>query len=86
MYSWAELIAEAMAEAGDPGPLVACTLTAEEAAVKFDAGYGSKNGKPFTAWTATRVYFPVDYDGAEAAGSAPRAPCDEATEHQGGGG
>jgi hypothetical protein len=86
MASWAELIAAAMAEASDPGPLIASTLTDEEAAVKFDASYGVKNGKPFTAWTAARVYFPLDYDGAEGVGSVPRDPCDEVTEHQGGGG
>jgi hypothetical protein len=53
--------------------------------VDFDAGYGSPHGPRFTAWTTQRVYFPVVYDGAEWVGSAPRNPCDEATEHVGGG-
>jgi hypothetical protein len=61
-----------------------CTLTAEELQVEFYGGYGGHNGKSFTAWTDARVYFPVVYDGAEWVGSAPRNPCDEATEHQGG--
>ncbi len=28
---------------------------------KFDEGFGSKEGAPFTVWTHKRVYFPVDY-------------------------
>ena len=39
---------------------------------------------PFTAWTETRVFFPIVYDGSEWCGSAPRHPCNEAMEHQGG--
>lgn len=49
----------------------------------FDPNWGEHNGAAFTAWTEHRVYFPVVYDGAEWAGSAPRNPCDEATGHQG---
>lgn len=64
------------------GPLVANTLSEDELDVEFDAGYGGANGKPFTAWSAARVYFPVVYDGSEWVGSAPRNPCDEATGHQ----
>ncbi len=64
--------------------LIASTLTEAQALVAFDNGFGGSNGSPFTAWTATRVLFPIVYDGSEWCGSAPRNPCDEACEHQGG--
>jgi len=90
---WRELIAESMLgkdwsdEPGrkhpvDPGPIIACTLSEAALDERFDAGFGAAEGKPFTAWTAARVYFPTEYDGAEGVGSAPRNPCDEATVHQ----
>lgn len=75
--------AEIAKEAGSE-PLIACTLTDEELDRPFDAGYGGSEGKPFTAWTETRVIFPAVYDGSEWAASAPRNPCEEATEHVGG--
>ena len=62
----------------------ACTLTESELDVEFDDGWGGSSGKPFTAWTADRVYFPAVYDGSEWASSAPRNPCGEAIEHVGG--
>ena len=37
-----------------------------------------QDGKPFTAWTERRVYFPAMYDGSVWVASAPRNPCDEA--------
>lgn len=52
---------------------------------QFDSGYGDPEGCSFTAWSDSRVYFPICYDGAEWCGSAPRNPCDTALEHQGGG-
>lgn len=52
----------------------------------FDGGLGGNEGFAFTLWTHKRVYFPVDYDGAEWAESVPRDPCDEMTQHIGGGG
>ena len=85
MTTWRKLIAEAMRNAEDPGPLVACTLTEEQLDAEFSSGFGAAEGKPFTAWTEKRVYFPAVYDGSEWAASAPRNPCDEATEHVGGG-
>lgn len=53
--------------------------------VEFDDGYGGTEGPAFTAWSQTRVYFPVVYDGAEWLESVPRDPCDEVTHHIGGG-
>lgn len=51
----------------------------------FDNGYGAEAGIPFTLWTKEYVYFPICYDGAEWAGSAPRNPNNEKLRHQGGG-
>ena len=65
-------------------PLIACTLSDEELDVEFDSGFGLPNGQPFTAWTETRVLFPICYDGAEWVGSVARDPSPESTEHQGG--
>ena len=58
------------------------TLLAGELGYETDTGY-FKIGDGSTAWTKTRVFFPVCYDGAEWVGSAPRNPSDEVTEHQG---
>jgi hypothetical protein len=52
--------------------------------VKFDNGFGCPEGPVFTAWTQTRVLFPVCYDGAESVSSVPRNPSDEETSHVGG--
>ena len=49
--------------------------------IEFDDGYGVAEGCWFTVWTAKRVYFPKEYDGAEGVRSAPRDPCDEAMRH-----
>ena len=69
--------------------IITCTLTQAELDVEFDAGYGGEEGAPFTAWTPTRVLFPVCYDGSEWVGSAPREPTAQALQnplrHQGGG-
>lgn len=83
--SWRQLISREMRNVEDPGPLIACTLTEEELDVVFYDGFGVAEGKPFTAWTERRVYFPAMYDGSVWVASVPRNPCDEATEHVGGG-
>jgi hypothetical protein len=63
----------------EPGDIEACLD------YDFDPGYGSTEGPSFTLWTAKRVYLPACYDGSEWVASVPRNPCDEATEHVGGG-
>lgn len=63
--------------------LVHCTLTDKEMHKEFDCGFGGAEGKSFTAWSKDYVYFPLEYDGAESVGRAPRNPCDVATGHQG---
>lgn len=83
--SWKESLYDERAAHGDDTPIICCTLSDEAMAKQFDAGYGGTNGEPFTAWSETRVYFPICYDGAEWVGSAPRNPCTESLRHQGGG-
>lgn len=76
MATWRKLIAN-----GDV--LIANTLTDEEMDAEFDNGWGVSEGKAFTAWSETMVYFPVVRDGAEWVGRVPRNPCDQATDHVG---
>ena len=85
MTTWMKELKDAFKQTGDDLNKMKCTLTPEELNRQFDDGYGSVNGKIFTAWGEKYVYFPVCYDGAEAVGWAPRNPCDESTEHIGGG-
>ena len=80
MSNWKEMIEEAAR--GEK--IISCTLTNEELLVEFNAGYGSHNGKEFTAWSKNYVYFPIVYDGSEWVERAPRNPCLEATRHMGG--
>lgn len=70
MTNWKELIREA----SDGDEIIACTLTEEELLQPFNAGYGIPNGKPFTAWSDTYVYFPTEYDGTEWVSRVPRNP------------
>lgn len=84
--SWRDLIELEMKVNDDSfGAVVHCTLSWHELDRKFDNDYGGTEGKPFTLWTEKRVYFPVCYDGAEWASSVPRDPCDEVSNHVGGG-
>lgn len=82
--SWRQLIVAEMRLRDETWREVkSCTLTEEELDEKFDAGFGLPEGKPFTLWTENRVYFPVEYDGAERAASVARNPDGKATEHVG---
>ena len=65
--------------------VVSCTLTEEELRESFDDDFGGQEGKPFTVWTETRVYFPAIYDGAEWVESVSRNPDGKPTGHVGGG-
>lgn len=84
MASWYEMLKEAMMEDGEDLNSFVCTMDEVELKEDFDAGFGSTRGKPFTAWGAKWVYFPICYDGAEWVGHAPRNPSDIAMHHQGG--
>ncbi len=91
-HSWRELILDHMDrnQWGDNGTgeswsdVVACTLTDAELDEQFDNHLGCVEGKPFTLWTAKRVYFPVKYDGEESVRSVAREPDAKATNHVGG--
>ena len=83
---WKSLITEAMTVHDDSWDnVVSCTLTEEELCEFFDEGYGGPEGKPFTVWTKTRVYFPAVYDGLEWVESVSRNPDGNPTHHVGGG-
>lgn len=82
LVSWRELIDDAFLRTGDTWDNV--VRFNGDLNIKFDCGYGSNEGLPFTLWTKKYVYFPICYDGSEWVGSAPRNPCDEILKHQGG--
>lgn len=83
--TWRIMLAEEMKDHSDNGPVLKVSPSDEVLDVEFYDGYGGAEGPAFTAWTQQRVYFPIVYDGSEWIGSAPRNPCDEALQHQGGG-
>lgn len=87
MTTWTELLTKTLKHYNETlSDVIACTLSETEMNEEFDDGFGLYEGKPFTAWTTNRVYFPEGYDGAEDVASVPRNPCDESTNHVGGGG
>jgi hypothetical protein len=83
--SWYDLLKEMMANDGEDFAQRVCTLTEEQLKVVFNNDYGGTEGAAFTAWGEKWVYFPIEYDGSEWVGHAPRNPCDIAMAHQGGG-
>lgn len=86
MKTWKALITEELKLQGESWDNIASiTLTEDELNQEFDDDFGCVEGKPFTAWTARRVYFPVCYDGAEWVESVSRDPDGQPTEHCGGG-
>ena len=86
MTTWEELLAIAMEDRSESmADLESSTLTDAEMAEEFDSGRGGTKGKPFTAWTAKTVYFPICYDGSQWVGSVSRHPDGKPTEPQGGG-
>lgn len=84
LTTWRELIYAEMAERGESwGDVVSCTLSDDELDIQFDDGFGLREGRAFTVWTAKRVYFPTVCDGAESAASVSREPDGMATDHIG---
>lgn len=79
--TWADVIAEAWGDDADSYTDEPCAASADRV---FDAGFGRPQGGSFCVWTARHVYFPVCYDGAESAGSAPRDPGGAPVCHVGG--
>jgi hypothetical protein len=87
MTTWRHELNEAFLKSKEiwPGDVIETTLTNADLDKEFDSGFGGTEGCPFTLWTAKRVYFPVQYDGAEWVDSVSRNPDGIATEHIGGG-
>lgn len=83
--NWRELIQNEMAENADRWEnVIQCTLSENQLDERFESGFGGTNGIPFTTWTHLRVYFPVQYDGAEWVASVARNPDGKPTPHVGG--
>ena len=80
--NWWQELKDEMQAMGDSFPPIFCTLPEEEMRKEFDGSYGIAEGKPFTAWGENWVYFPLEYDGSERIGRAPRNPCNISLEHQ----
>jgi hypothetical protein len=85
MTTWREMISEEMLDEGETWADVESIVGSEYFDLSFDDGYGRTGGKPFTVWTAKRVYFPVTSDGAEWVASVSRNPDAIATKHIGDG-
>ena len=84
--TWRDLIAYCMEVEGHGETIDDLVVVTGDLDVEFYCGFGLVKGKPFTAWTKKRVYFPVDYDGAESVRSASRRPNGLTTPHVGCGG
>jgi len=84
--TWRVLISEAMEARGESWTDVeAMSLLESQLDAEFNAGFGMREGLPFTVWTKKSVYFPIVYDGREWAGSVSRHPGNKMpTNHQGG--
>lgn len=80
--TWRQLIADEMQRVNDSGPIISIAPGESVLDVQFNSGFGTAQGPPFTAWTEQRVYFPVEYDGAEWVQSAPRHPNGEVMNHR----
>jgi len=83
--TWRAELQTALEAAQDSGPVERMSPCEAAFDVMFDPGWGGAEGPPVLAWTPTRVYFPVQYDGSEWLGSAPRNPTTEGQTHEGGG-
>jgi hypothetical protein len=80
LTTWNELIAKVEKALGEV--VTHTTLTPAEGDREFDCGYGGAEGCPFTAWTENWVLFPLEYDGSEYVGYAPRNPSEHKMRHQ----
>jgi hypothetical protein len=62
-------------------------MTLDDAALdrRFDAGWGTTDGGPFTVWTSRFVYFPWRHDGSQSVAWVSRNPDRSATKPIGGG-
>lgn len=84
LTTWRDELAAARQANGDTTPIAGVAPSADVLDEAFDDGFGRAYGPDVLIWTATHVYFPVTYDGAESLGSAPRNPRREPQHHVGG--
>ena len=84
MANWKEMLIDTFKTTGDDFTKMKTTLTDEELTREFYDGHGGTEGAEFTAWGEKYVYFPIQYDGAEWVGYAPRNVCNIKTPHWGG--
>jgi hypothetical protein len=85
MLTWKRLIASELKMQGETwDDIESITLSEDELAAEFNPDSSTEEGKPFTAWTARRVYFPMQHGGLEWVGSVSRIPDGKPTEHLGG--
>jgi hypothetical protein len=61
--------------------IISITIDKNELMQEFDGNSFKVKGKPFTAWTEKRVYFPTEDDGVEGVASVSRNPDNKATYH-----
>ncbi len=80
--NWHDELKKEFGKRGDDFKKRKCTLTLKELKQEFEEDCNQTQGRPFTAWGKKYVYFPLEYDGAEWIGYAPRYPCDEICKHQ----
>jgi len=85
MITWETLLkAELLAHGESFDDIVYNTMTPEMMRIEFDGGSGIPEGRPFTVWTKSRVYFPsCGYEGGEWVESVSRNPDGMPTEHIG---
>ena len=83
--NWRKLLAVAAGSHGETVEQLTISIDEGGLDLEFNDGFGGQEGVPFTAWSDNWVYFPIQYDGSEWVGSAPRNPCDIKMLHQGGG-
>lgn len=85
MVTWRKLITESLELCGESwADVVSVAPLDVELDVEFDDDFGGPEGRPFTVWTSSRVYFPAQYDGAEWVASVSRHPDGVPTNHVGG--
>ena len=83
---WRDELNRAFAVTGEGwGDVEAMTLDDAALDRRFDAGWGSTDGAPFTVWTGRFVYFPWRYDGSQSVAWVSRHPDGSATKPIGGG-
>lgn len=84
-YTWRKGYEDESSNRDDTSSIVSVYPNFDVLDIEFDDGFGCAEGPPFLLWTENYVYFPVQYDGSEFIGSAPRNPCNIAQFHVGGG-